>query len=117
MSMINEGTLALREEIERLEKEIASLKDKLADQVVQVLAYKVLVSELDEEIASLKEQLKREQDCVDFYADKDNWVDMEVLGYLSSIRNDEQYGNEFGESKHLCVGGKLARSTQARREK
>ena len=45
--------------ISDLEKEIASLKDRLADQVVQVLAYKVLVSELDEEIASLKEQLKR----------------------------------------------------------
>ena len=73
--------------------------------------------ELVELIASLKEQLKREQDCVDFYADKDNWVDMEMIGYSSSIRNDEQCGNEFGESEYLSIGGKLARSAQARREK
>ena len=71
----------------------------------------------EKEIASLKEQLKREQDCVDFYADKDNWVDMEMIGYSSSIRNDEQCGNEFGESEYLSIGGKLARSAQARREK
>ena len=73
--------------------------------------------DFEKEIASLKEQLKREQDCVDFYADKDNWVDMEMIGYSSSIRNDEQCGNEFGESEYLSIGGKLARSAQARREK
>lgn len=77
----------------------------------------VHIEKLEKEIASLKEQLKREQDCVDFYADKDNWVDMEMIGYSSSIRNDEQCGNEFGESEYLSIGGKLARSAQARREK
>lgn len=52
-------TMLKREDLDYLEKEIASLKDRLSDQVVQVLAYKVLVSELDEEIASLKELLER----------------------------------------------------------
>lgn len=55
-------TMLKREDLDYLEKEIASLKDRLSDQVVQVLAYKVLVSELDEESASLKEQLSRQQE-------------------------------------------------------
>ncbi len=72
---------------------------------------------LKQEIESLKEQLRRERECVDFYASKDNWQDNDLYGFPSSIKDDEQFGDEFGESKHLTVGGRLARETQNKRQR
>jgi hypothetical protein len=47
--------------------------------------------------------------AVDFYADKNNWHDNDLLGCPPSIFGDSQAGDEFGDSKHLTVGGKRAR--------
>lgn len=102
--------------IDALEKQIASLKDRLADQVVQVLAYKVLVSELDEEIASLKEQLEREQDCVDFYANGENWS--YVNQYNKTLMKMDKDIEWISPGVLLDkFAGKLARATQTRRDK
>ena len=59
-----------------------------------------------EEIASLKEQLKREQRCTDFYANKKN---------VNQMCNG--VGDDYEEIDGIFHGGKLARATQARREK
>lgn len=65
---------------------------------------------MEAEISSLKEQLEREKKTVDFYADKDNWV--EVCG-ANIILNDEYVSdNYYGKS-----GGRLARETQEIRVK
>lgn len=58
----------------------------------------------EKKIASLKEQLKREQDTVDYYSLGD------VEGDIYLLPGDDIYYEQFRI-------GKLARSTQARREK
>lgn len=85
------------------EKEIASLNDRLAAQVIQVLAYKILVSELDGEIASLKEQLEESSSLV-----KDSF---EIICMTCTKRSN--IDNRIKVQAWL----KKARVTQARREK
>ncbi len=71
---------------------------------------------LEKEIASLKEQLRREMACTDFYANKENW------SYVNQYNKTLMKMNEDIEWVSPGVfldkfAGKLARSTQARREK
>lgn len=63
-----------------------------------------VISDLEKEIASLKEQLKREQDTVDYYSLGD------VEGDIYLLPGDDIYYEQFRI-------GKLARTTQARRER
>jgi len=63
-----------------------------------------IIDALEKEIASLKGQLKREQDTVDYYSLGD------VEGDIYLLPGDDIYYEQFRI-------GKLARSTQARREK
>jgi len=65
-----------------------------------------LINKQKKEIASLKEQLKREQRCTDFYANKKN---------VNQMCNG--VGDDYEEIDGIFHGGKLARATQARREK
>ena len=69
-----------------------------------------LINGQKKEIASLKEQLKREQDCTDFYADKDTWIE---YNSFMLIRDDDLCIND----DNTWSGGERARATQARREK
>ena len=64
----------------------------------------VHIEKLEKEIASLKEQLKCEQDAVDYYSLGD------VEGDIYLLPGDDIYYEQFRI-------GKLARTTQARREK
>lgn len=62
------------------------------------------------ELQELRTQLEKAEKVIGFYSNHENWFDNELIGKTSSIvSRDEQAGDEFGESKHLCVGGKLAR--------
>lgn len=75
-----------------------------------------IIDALEKEIASLKEQLKREQDCVNFYANRENW------SYVNQYNKTLMKMNEDIERISPGVlldkfAGKLARATQTRREK
>lgn len=49
--------------------------------------------------------IEKHQKCIEFYANKKNWMDLELLGYPSAILKDEEY---IGK---LYIGGKTARQT------
>ena len=66
------------------------------------------------EIASLKEQLEREQGAVDFYASTEAWNRSNCSDVAREMCTDD-LDRVKGYAKHC--GGKLARATQARREK
>lgn len=66
------------------------------------------------EIASLKEQLEREQGAVDFYASTEAWNRSNCSDVAREIFTDD-LDRVKGYTKYC--GGKLARATQARREK
>lgn len=74
----------------------------------------VHIEKLEKEIASLKEQLGREQDVVDYYANKMHWRTRN--GYYSA-GGGKAYEITKEDIDENNIGGKLARSTQARREK
>jgi len=66
-----------------------------------------VIKNLQQENEKLKAQLKIEQDCVDFYADLDNWYqDDHHMDYVCIADEDETD----------CYGGKLARETQSTRK-
>lgn len=69
---------------------------------------------LEKEIASLKEQLEREQGAVDFYASTEAWNRSNCSDVAREMCTDD-LDRVKGYAKHC--GGKLARATQARREK
>lgn len=70
----------------------------------------------EKEIASLKEQLKREQDCVDFYANGENWSYVNQYNKtLMKMDKDIEWISPGNFTEKFA--GKLARSTQERREK
>ena len=74
--------------------------------------YAASMDDLRREVEQLKEENKILKDCAEFYSLSDNWIDNDLFGHPPSIvMSDMQSGNEFGESKHLTVGGKLARET------
>ena len=68
----------------------------------------------EKEIASLKEQLEREQGAVDFYASTEAWNRSNCSDVAREMCTDD-LDRVKGYAKHC--GGKLARATQARREK
>ena len=106
-NLSNEAIMSLIEQRDSLNEQLRGAEEGLDD--------------LEKEIASLKEQLKREQECTDFYAKKGSWKTnsgrlytvAENGNYLTICGDYEQMRDELNHR----VGGKLARSTQARREK
>lgn len=74
----------------------------------------VHIEKLEKEIASLKEQLEREQGAVDFYASTEAWNRSNCSDVAREMCTDD-LDRVKGYAKHC--GGKLARATQARREK
>lgn len=73
-----------------------------------------LINGQKKEIASLKEQLEREQGAVDFYASTEAWNRSNCSDVAREMCTDD-LDRVKGYAKHC--GGKLARATQARREK
>lgn len=85
-------------------------------------AYSKLIAKLAkkcEECADLKAELKRERECVDFYADKNNWHQGAMCAHEREIFTDDWYDldSDKKEGKYIWYGGKRARETQKLRDK
>ena len=79
---------------------------------------RAIYEDKNREIEKLKQENEKLRECVEFYANKDNWSDNDLFGCPSSIIGDSEYGKETYEykhkyqfSKHLTLGGKKARQT------
>lgn len=75
--------------------------------------------DLIKENAKLKAELKEERETVDFYANKDNWADVDSYEYRGSMINsdDEEATKTMDDSVFVYLkGGKRARETQAKRK-
>lgn len=79
--------------------------------------YKQENEQLKQELERVKCDLKEAIEVISWYSDHNNYRDHEILGYPTGIVGDDQLGNEFGESKHLTVGGKRARQFLAKLNK
>jgi len=75
------------------------------------------INELEKEIASLKGQLKREMAAVDFYADRENWLHPTEADEYCQMNEYDEEGIYKGSRFIGHYSGKLARATQARRER
>lgn len=78
------------------------------------VAQSLYIEQLEQELIKLKAQLKREQECVDFYANHENWSDFDEPYENNVICNDSDLW-DIGNFKPNNVGGKLARETQKMR--
>ena len=81
------------------------MSDKVYLDKITVSAVGMMVTNLGNEVRNLKAQLKEAEKVIDFYADKNNWLSVQV-GYgdkiiikndLSDHENDDQGDNLGGE--------------------
>lgn len=76
----------------------------------------VHIEKLEKEIASLKEQLSREMAAVDFYADRENWSYVNQYNKTLMKMNEDIEWVSPGVFLDKFAGN-IARSTQARRKR
>lgn len=95
---------ARQPELDAKDERIKELEVGLLELSKKVNEY---ADDVDQEITQLEEQLKHEQDCVDFYADKNNW----------QYRGSNFKGNDSDNISPSYYYGKLARETISKRGK